>query len=55
MGVGIKEADALGRAGLFLLERTNAWLGQFRRLLVAMSICSPPTTPSSTLPASGLR
>ena len=38
----------------WIIERTNAWFGQFRRLLVAMNICSPPTAPSSTSPASGL-
>src|ERR1017187_10198756 len=58
----------------WIVERTNAWLGQFRRSSAAgswnepmpgsvnsaacwcvMSICSPPTVPSSTWLASGSR
>jgi transposase len=39
----------------WIVERTNAWLGQSADCWFVMSICSPPTTPSSTSLASGLR
>jgi hypothetical protein len=42
----------------WIVEPTNSWLGQFRRLLVRhelMNICSPLIALSSKLPASGLR
>ncbi|MBB5060356.1 transposase [Granulicella aggregans] len=37
----------------WIIERTNAWLGQFRRLLVRHESSSPPTEPSSISLASG--